>query len=240
MKIGFQSSKYNELTLEEELNLTSKENADFFDIFFDEWFPLDISPKEYKKISDLQQKGFSFTVHLPISTPNLPIEKINCLLDFVCDINPLTTTIHFDNLTFPFMEYLAKKTENHTILSIENTIPDKNAKTGEKYVDFMTKVAKIAPVQATFDTGHCYVNKADLIETVSALCEGQIQISTVHAHDNFGTKDSHSPIGEGSIDFPTFFQFLKIQKQNPLIVIEHWNKNLLSLKRIKSILKNIE
>ena len=54
MKIGFQSSKYNELTLEEELNLTSKENADFFDIFFDEWFPLDISPKESKMISDFQ------------------------------------------------------------------------------------------------------------------------------------------------------------------------------------------
>lgn len=240
MKIGFQSSKYNELTLEKELNFTIKENADFFDIFFDEWFPFDISAKEFKKISDLQQKGFSFTVHLPISTPNLSIEKINCLLDFVCDINPLTTTIHFDKLTFPFLEYLAKKTENHTILSIENTIPDKNAKTGENYLEFMTKAAKIVSVQATFDTGHCYVNKTGLIETVNALCEEKIQISTVHAHDNFGTKDSHSPIGEGSIDFSTFFQFLKIQKINPLIVIEHWDKNLLSLKRIKTILKNIE
>ena len=83
MKIGFQSSKYNELTLEDELNFTIKENADFFDIFFDEWFPFDISAKEFKKISDFQRKGFSFTVHLPISTPNLPIEKINCLLDFI-------------------------------------------------------------------------------------------------------------------------------------------------------------
>ena len=222
------------------MNFTIKENADFFDIFFDEWFPFDISPKEFKKISDLQQKGFSFTVHLPISTPNLSIEKLNCLLDFVCDINPLITTIHFDNLTFPFLEYLAKKTENDTILSIENTIPDKNAKTGENYLEFMTKAAKIAPVQATFDTGHCYVNKTGLIETVNALCEEKIQISTIHAHDNFGTKDSHSPIGEGSIDFPLFFQFLKFQKINPLIVIEHWDKNLISLKRIKSILKNIE
>ena len=33
MKIGFQTSKYNGLTLKEELNFAIKQNVDFFDIF---------------------------------------------------------------------------------------------------------------------------------------------------------------------------------------------------------------
>lgn len=236
MKIGFQTSKYNGLTLKEELNFAIKQNVDFFDIFFDEWLPGEITTDEYKIINKLKMQNFPFTVHLPISTPKLPIEKLNSLLEFIREFSPITTTVHFDKLTFELLEYIIDKTKDSTIISIENTIPDMHAVYKEKYLDFMANAIKIAPIQATFDTGHCHANNYDLLQTANKLCDNGINIATVHAHDNDGTRDAHDTIGNGNIDFASFFKLLKEKKQNPMIVIEHWTENIISFDRLKKII----
>lgn len=239
MKIGFQTSKYNGLTLEEELNFAICQNVDFFDIFFDEWLPNQITAAEYQLINKLKTEKFPFTVHLPISTPKLSANDLNSLINFVQELKPSTTTVHFDKLTLDLLKYIRDNTKDSTIICIENTIPDMNGIYNEKYLDFMKKAAKIAPVQATFDTGHCHANHYDLIQTVNELCDNEINIATVHAHDNDGTRDAHDTIGNGTIDFRSFFKCLTERKQNPLIVIEHWTDNITSFKRLKKTISEL-
>lgn len=240
MRIGFQTSKYNCLTLEEELNFAVNQNADFFDIFFDEWLPYQITAAEHQIINKLKMKNFLFTVHLPISTPKLSAADLNSLINFVQELKPLTTTVHFDKLTFELLKYIADNTKNSTIISIENTIPDMHSIYNEKYLDFMKEAAKIAPIQATFDTGHCHANHYDLIRTVDELCDNGINIATIHAHDNDGTRDAHDTVGNGTIDFQAFFKHLTKRKQNPVIVIEHWTDNTISFKRLKEIISKLQ
>ena len=100
----------------------------------------------------------------------------------------------------------------------------------------MVNAIKITPIQATFDTGHCHANNYDLLQTVNKLCDNEINIATVHAHDNDGTRDAHDAIGNGNIDFASFFKLLKEKKQNPMIVIEHWTENIISFDRLKKII----
>lgn len=240
MKIGFQTSKYNGLTLEEELNFAVNQNAGFFDIFFDEWLPDQITAAEHQTIHKLKMKNFPFTVHLPISTPKLCTDELHSLIHFVKELKPLTATLHFDTVTFEFLKYISDNTAESTVICIENTIPDKHRIYDKKYLNFMKEAVKIAPIQATFDTGHCYANHYDLIQTVDELCYNGIHIATVHAHDNDGTCDAHGTVGSGMIDFQSFFKHLTERKQHPLIVIEHWTDNVTSFERLQKIISNLQ
>ena len=57
-----------------------------------------------------------------------------------------------------------------------------------------------------FDTGHWNLfHKVSMEEWFSALGP---HIVETHIHDNAGTKDDHAPIGDGTIDFGTFFTLL--------------------------------
>ena len=56
IKFGFQSSKYNNLTLEQELQFSDNNKIDFFDVFFDDYHPDDIKNVALPE---------TFTVHLP-------------------------------------------------------------------------------------------------------------------------------------------------------------------------------
>lgn len=235
MKIGFQTSKYDNLTLKEELEFAIKQNVDFFDIFFDEWLPNEITTNEHKLINKLKNDNFPFTVHLPISTPKLSENDLSLLLEFIKELRPVTATVHFDKLTFELLEHISNKIKDFTTISIENTIPDNHSVYQENYLAFMKKAVKIAPIQATFDTGHCHANHYSLIQTVNELCDNGINIATVHAHDNDGTRDAHDTIGNGNIDFASFFKLLKEKKQNPMIVIEHWTDNITSLERLRNL-----
>ena len=42
----------------------------------------------------------------------------------------------------------------------------------------------------------------------------------IHLHDNHGDADEHLPLGQGSIDFPGLFSFLKEKKVLPIYTIE--------------------
>ena len=236
MKIGFQTSKYNGLTLEDELNFAIKHNVDFFDIFFDEWLPCQITKTELEIIEKLKVKDFPFTVHLPIGTPKLSDKDLNSLLEFIRDLRPVTATIHFDKLTFELLKVISNKLKDTTVISIENTIPDNHIIYQENYIDFMKKAATDFPVQVTFDTGHCHANHYDLQQTVNKLCDNGINIATVHAHDNDGTRDTHDTIGNGNINFKAFFELLSEKKQTPMVVIEHWTDNTVSLERLRKFI----
>lgn len=243
MKIGFQSSAYNNLTLLEELKFAWQNKADFFDVFFDGFMPDDVSPEEYDFINQLKCEGFDFTVHLPIEIHKCTEEQLNELSIFVEKIKPVTATVHFDKLNWAFLEKLLSLFGKNTKLCIENTIPDNNPFLNCDYFSFMAETCKKYEVFSTFDTGHCNVNltaqnnsSSGSIEVFAAgLLQNGVQIATVHNHDNFGDKDSHLAVGDGIIDFSNFYKTLKTANQQPMLVIEHWNNNTKSLENLKKL-----
>lgn len=69
------------------------------------------------------------------------------------------------------------------------------------------------------DTGHqAAFSPAGLQQWLTCLAGYLIQI---HLHDNEGTQDEHLGLGQGNIDFPTFFRNLaRLKKEPPIITLE--------------------
>ena len=65
--------------------------------------------------------------------------------------------------------------------------------------------------------------EANLKDDIDAT-KHEIEIATVHLHDNDGTADSHNPLGTGKIDFISFINELKNHNHNPYLIIEHWSE----------------
>lgn len=244
MKIGFQSSAYNGLSLFEELKFARDNHVDFFDIFFDGYLPHDISEEEYHLITEFKNDGFDFTVHLPINIDKCSESELKELSDFVQRVGPVTSTVHFNKLKWDLLEKLILLFGKNTKLCIENTIPDLNPFYNSDYLSFMNEVCKKFDVYSTFDTGHCNVNITaknqkdcgKIALYAKALLDSGVKILTVHNHDNLGDKDSHGFVGSGVINFDDFYSVLKNANQNPMLVIEHWNDNQKSLKNIHNLL----
>jgi sugar phosphate isomerase/epimerase len=62
-------------------------------------------------------------------------------------------------------------------------------------------------VRHCFDVGHWNMFKQVGMEEWFAELGGFI--AETHIHDNFGIKDDHAPIGEGTIDFELFFRLME-------------------------------
>lgn len=235
MKIGFQTSKHNNLSLSEESAYT-KGKADLFDIFFDDYTVSDISEKDIKEIINLKKSGISVTTHLPIADYFEISDSYIQYIDFINRISPKTATIHFDRLSYEVIEYFISRIKSDTLLSIENTIPDYNKKYGTDYYSFMKEVSQKFNISATIDVGHAMVNKTEPLYLLEELNRLNIKISTVHLHDNDGIKDTHLPPGKGIIKFKDFFNSLKKLNIEPLMIIEHWNDNAEALNYYRSMI----
>ncbi len=75
------------------------------------------------------------------------------------------------------------------------------------------------------DSGHLRIfSKVDIEEWFKEL--GPF-IAEVHLHDNFGKLDDHLPVGEGTIDFGSFFKFLKACPNEPVYTVEPHGENMI-------------
>jgi sugar phosphate isomerase/epimerase len=73
-----------------------------------------------------------------------------------------------------------------------------------------------------FDVGHCNLFSATpLTEWLDELAPF---LAEVHLHDNLGQDDDHLAIGEGRIDFDTFFRHLGGKEAHPYLTIEAFNE----------------
>ncbi|GAB4303402.1 MAG: sugar phosphate isomerase/epimerase [Desulfuromonadia bacterium] len=80
-----------------------------------------------------------------------------------------------------------------------------------------------------FDIGHWNLfHSVSLEEWFSVLGSSIIHL---HIHDNHGTDDDHLPLGEGSIDFDTYFRLLRQYAADPVYAIETHDKNQVLLAR---------
>lgn len=87
-------------------------------------------------------------------------------------------------------------------------------------MDFITELG-LDNLGVAMDTGHCFVNKESLVESVSLL---QSVPYHIHIDDNHGTSDDHKVPGEGAIDFLPFFQELKKNGYDGFLTVElGWN-----------------
>lgn len=98
----------------------------------------------------------------------------------------------------------------------------------EQYLELL---AKFPQAGALIDLGHAHVNGWDISNVLEVL---QSQIKAVHLHDNSGMADEHLPIGEGSIDWQSYF--CMAQKVIPAAVQVLEYKDI----RLSSLLKHLE
>lgn len=92
-------------------------------------------------------------------------------------------------------------------------------------------------IRHCFDVGHWNVFAKVSMEEWFAEMGGFI--AETHIHDNFGTKDNHFPIGNGSIDFAMFFSLMKRYAPQAVYTIEaHCHDDVLTaLKRLEKFMR---
>lgn len=234
--IGFQSSRYNNRTLSDELEFTLNNEINCFDLFFDGFLPHDLKKEEIDKIIKLKETGFVFTFHFPIADYSEKGEFIDELINFSNLILPSTLTIHFDRLKEEILAYIVKRLNNSIKVSIENTTQRYNIYHNLDYLNLMRELNKRYSIYSTFDIGHCFINRENVIEQIDLLKKNNIMISTLHIHSNDGEKDMHLSIDKGIIDYPEIIKHIINNKLNPIFIIEHWEDNIKTYQILKELL----
>ncbi len=72
--------------------------------------------------------------------------------------------------------------------------------------DFCALIRDFPQAGCLIDTGHLNVAGWDTARVIEALAG---RIRAYHLHDNDGRTDSHRPIGEGTFNFPAFYQLYR-------------------------------
>jgi len=73
-----------------------------------------------------------------------------------------------------------------------------------------------------FDLGHC--NLFSAVPMTEWMDELTPFLAEIHLHDNLGQDDDHLAMGEGKIDFPSFFHYLREKEATPYLTIEAFNE----------------
>jgi len=77
-----------------------------------------------------------------------------------------------------------------------------------------------------FDAGHFNVFSHEPLRVW--LKELGKYLGHLHLHDNFGQRDEHLPVGQGTFPFDDLFQFLRKMKVSPTVTLEAHNPNNLT------------
>ena len=233
--IAFQSSRYNGLSLLDELEFTVKSGLKCFDLFFDGFLPSDLTEKEIERVFKLKKEEFFFTLHFPIRHYKEVDSDLEELISFTNKLLPLTVTIHFDKITESVIDYIFGKIDKRVKISFENMTVDINKYSNLDYLNFTKMVKKRYNTYSTFDIGHSFINNKDTTSYLKKILN-IVEISTIHIHNNDGIEDSHLSLDKGIIDYTKIVNFIKEQKLDPVFVIEHWDNNLKSYEILKKLL----
>ncbi|HNZ26799.1 MAG TPA: hypothetical protein PK385_05720 [Spirochaetota bacterium] len=235
VKIGFQTSKYNELSIVQELDYSNKYRLKNFEIFLDDSLPSNFSKYELETIIRYKRRGLEYSVHSPIYSYIKKEDYIDEIIKFCIDIKATYLTVHFNLLSYEIMEYFIKSLKK-TALSIENVIPDRHSLYDINYIDFMSICSKKYKVYSTLDIGHCAINGYDPIEYCELLSKNNIKALSVHLHNNDKISDTHQSLDRGDIDYQIVAPYLFANVKPEYYVIEHWSGNERSLKYFMDII----
>lgn len=67
------------------------------------------------------------------------------------------------------------------------------------------------------DSGHCHLNGLNVADVIR-ICG--TRMAETHFHDNYGERDEHNPVGEGTVDWPSVIQALRDISYTGVITFE--------------------
>lgn len=90
---------------------------------------------------------------------------------------------------------------------------------------FAEVLDRFPSLNMTLDVGHACLQDESRRRALDFLDRFSKRIGHIHVSDNFGTEDSHLPIGAGSVDFTQFIKGLKSIGYNDTITLEVFSQD---------------
>ncbi len=193
----------------------------------------------------LSTKGLRATIHGPFmdmspaaadeGVRSLTQEKFSRLIESSKELKPAAIVLHggyderyFDGDSALWLEQsiktwtpLAKEAERAgTVLALENIFEERPDTLRELVCEVGSPNLRVC-----LDAGH--INLYSAVEMEEWFTSLGPYIAELHIHDNFGVRDDHLPIGDGSIDFPLFFGFVREYTSEVIYTIEPHGEEVL-------------
>ncbi len=227
------------------------------EVYIDGRFLDEADPSDLKTISDeFAKRSLRITMHGPYIDMNpgsadenqrlSTAERYERVFEVVSDLKPANVVLHagyserryrgdtglwLEQSLKTWPRFVKEAERLNTVIAAENIF--------EKTPDTLKMlVARIdSPnFRVCIDSGHLRIfSKVKIEEWFKDL--GPF-IAEVHIHDNFGKIDDHLPVGEGSIDFISFFRYLKAYSKDPVYTIEPHGEGMIerSLKAVRKFI----
>ena len=124
---------------------------------------------------------------------------------------------------------------NGVTVAIENVGLKTNDSLLFDLFDFELLLRKYPNFRVLIDTGHAHINGWNLENTIKTFAD---KIVALHVHDNLGEIDSHLPIGQGTINWQSFFKNTKKITPDAKIILEYANTDIDFINNHLEIIKN--
>jgi sugar phosphate isomerase/epimerase len=98
-------------------------------------------------------------------------------------------------------------------------------------------LGQFADLKLTLDTGHANIGNQDGSKILDFIRHYSHRIGHVHLSDNFGKRDDHLPLGEGTIDFDNVTKALKDCGYDDTITLEIFSEDRRKLQASKENFK---
>lgn len=235
--------------IEENIQKLILGGADCIELIMDGDFWKDINCAITKLSDSITEYNVKFSIHPPAENTNLTsldkliskktLEDHKKAILFASLINAKYVVIHPGFLYCDsFNKEMLKKVAKNKLIELNEMAKPLNVKlavenvgvngtslfTEEEFVGFLDEMDD--NVGYVIDTGHAHVNGWDIKELISKTEE---KLISMHLHDNYGEKDEHNPIGQGTIAWTSILEAIKNSKFNFDLVLEYKNGTKIEL-----------
>ncbi|MGD8522994.1 MAG: sugar phosphate isomerase/epimerase family protein [Desulfobacterales bacterium] len=132
---------------------------------------------------------------------------------------------------------IAKADRLGLCICLENMFP--RLQTYFKPEHFEEILEQFADLKLTLDIGHANIDDQDGNKILDFIRRYSHRIGHIHLSDNFGKRDDHLPLGEGTIDFNRAAKALKNCAYDDTITLEIFAEDRQKLKASKEYFKNM-
>lgn len=239
--------KHLEMILQRKLNL---------EIYFHHWVLEELDKARCLEVANvLNDAGLKVTFHAPFidlrpgalddKIRRASIDRIKQVFDLAPYFHPAKIVCHasFDERYYVFGDDLwlessvktwqaltALAQDVNTIIALEN-VYERNPFVLRRLFEALSSDR----ICFCFDAGHFNVFSHEPLRIW--LKELGKYLGHLHLHDNYGQRDEHLPVGNGTFPFDELFQFIRKMKVKPTVTLEAHNPNNLtqSLENLKSM-----
>ena len=142
------------------------------------------------------------------------------------------------NYAFDFLAEMVSAAERLNItICLENMMPHNML--GVEPDDFSELFSTFPSLRLTLDTGHANIadhSRTRLVELVERFGN---RIGHLHFSDNYGMRDDHLSLGEGTIKFKQLIRHLKATNYNDTLTLEIFEQDRGELVRSRDYIKKL-